>query len=266
MPHCSLSKLACRGLLRGRQELHTHFGTASVIGPPQLKAKAHVYFDPPMPEILTALHSSRSLQFITQAKVGGVPLRLLFDTGASDNFFNSATAQRLGFAAAPLSIQQRCTYADGSSTLIEGSLSLSVKLHDKFFSLTFMVASLAEDFGIVVGELLTESNLGFCIRQFDFEECRPFCSLEHAFNTRPPGGECDKHPCCYGDILNPILRDFRDIFEAPQPGLPPMREGVSHTIDLIPGSEPPFKPMYRLTRSEQDTAQATVKELLEMEY
>ena len=71
--HCSLSKLACRGLLRGMQELHTHFGTASVDGPPQLKAKAHVYFDPPMPRILTALHSSQSLQFITQAKVGGFP-------------------------------------------------------------------------------------------------------------------------------------------------------------------------------------------------
>ena len=158
VPHCSLSKLACRGLLRGMQELHTHFGTASVDGPPQLKAKAHVYFDPPMPRILAALYFSQSLQFITQAKVGGFPLRLLFDTGASDNFFNSATARRLGFAAAPLSSQQRCIYADGSSTLIEDSLSLSVKLHDKFFSLTFMVASLAEDFDIVIGELWLTSH------------------------------------------------------------------------------------------------------------
>ena len=183
------------------------------------------------------------------------------------------------------SFQSATVYADGSCTLIEGLLSLSVKLHDKFFSLTFMVASLAEDFD-VTGELWLTSHratwdfasgilvlknadlsvhLSMPLRSDHQAEC---ATPKSSTPVAPETSFYAKHPALQAmpDILNPIFRDFRDIFEAPQPGLPPMREGVSHTIDLIPGSEPPFKPMYRLTRSERDTAQATVKELLEMEY
>ena len=57
--------------------------------------------------------------------------------------------------------------------------------------------------------------------------------------------------------IEKILKEFEDIFEKPPPGLPPMREGVTHTIDLILGSEPPFKSMYRLTKFERVVAQET---------
>ena len=51
------------------------------------------------------------------------------------------------------------------------------------------------------------------------------------------------------DAVASLLKRFSNVFGDPPPGLPPERGGVSHTIPLVDGAEPPFKPMYRLSKS-----------------
>ena len=48
-------------------------------------------------------------------------------------------------------------------------------------------------------------------------------------------------------MVAPLLQEFQDIFPADLPlTLPPPRT-VDHAIDLVPGSEPPCRPQYRLS-------------------
>jgi hypothetical protein len=34
------------------------------------------------------------------------------------------------------------------------------------------------------------------------------------------------------ELAQPTLRDFQDVFDEPRPGIPPVRVGIDHTIDL----------------------------------
>jgi len=43
----------------------------------------------------------------------------------------------------------------------------------------------------------------------------------------------------------PIVRDFVDVFSEELPGLPPVRE-IEFTIDLLPGTGPISKALYRM--------------------
>ena len=64
------------------------------------------------------------------------------------------------------------------------------------------------------------------------------------------------------EVVQPLLREFEDVFSAPPPGLPPPRD-VGHTIPLEPGHAPPWRPLYRLSPNEKEEAERQVKEYLE---
>jgi hypothetical protein len=63
-----------------------------------------------------------------------------------------------------------------------------------------------------------------------------------------------------------LLAEYADRFPADlPPGLPPHRN-VTHTIPLQPGSSPPFRAMYRLSFTEREEVEATIKDLLDKGY
>jgi hypothetical protein len=49
----------------------------------------------------------------------------------------------------------------------------------------------------------------------------------------------------------PIVKDFKDVFPAELPGMPPDRE-IEFTIDLIPGTAPIARPPYKMGPKELD--------------
>jgi hypothetical protein len=61
------------------------------------------------------------------------------------------------------------------------------------------------------------------------------------------------------------LNNFRDVFQDVPVGLPPDR-GIGHTIPLEPGAKPPFKPIYRLSPSEQEEAKRQISVLMEKRW
>jgi hypothetical protein len=76
-----------------------------------------------------------------------------------------------------------------------------------------------------------------------------------------PGSSSEQHP-----LASALLTEFQDVFpENLPPGLPPERS-VDHRIELVPGSDPPNKPPYRLSPAEQDVLKKQLEELTELGF
>jgi hypothetical protein len=60
-----------------------------------------------------------------------------------------------------------------------------------------------------------------------------------------------------------LVQEFADVFPAELPNELPPKRVIDHAIDLLPGSEPPFKATYRLSYPEMDELKKQLSELLE---
>ncbi|MCO5567985.1 hypothetical protein L7F22_021681 [Adiantum nelumboides] len=66
--------------------------------------------------------------------------------------------------------------------------------------------------------------------------------------------------------LSKFLNQFQDVFIDDIPGeLPPKRGDDDHVIELIPGSSPPNKPLYRVSQAQQEEVMRQVNELVQKE-
>ena len=62
--------------------------------------------------------------------------------------------------------------------------------------------------------------------------------------------------------LRTVLAEYRDVFKDELPKGPPPKREVVHSIEVQPGSEPPYRTPYRLRPAEQDELEEQVKDLL----
>jgi len=60
--------------------------------------------------------------------------------------------------------------------------------------------------------------------------------------------------------LDPLVREYQDVFQEPPKGLPPLR-GIEHQIDFIPEASLPNRPAYRTNPSKAKEIQQ-VEELI----
>ena len=66
-------------------------------------------------------------------------------------------------------------------------------------------------------------------------------------------------PAVYRESLEKVIQKYRDVFPEKLPkGAPPNRE-VQHRIEIEPGSDPPYRPPYRLGPAEQDELEEQIK-------
>ena len=113
-----VSELSARYLLDGMQLVHTFVKGSRIYAHDMqmpLQSDAHVYFDPRRAMINTALHSASADLLTCSARLAGVPIQLLLDSGASDNFISEDFARRMGFSKRQSLSPQHLTFADGSS-------------------------------------------------------------------------------------------------------------------------------------------------------
>ncbi|NCU37062.1 hypothetical protein EOM75_13760, partial [Candidatus Falkowbacteria bacterium] len=66
-------------------------------------------------------------------------------------------------------------------------------------------------------------------------------------------------------VLEAKLQEYADVFQEPPAGLPPDR-GVGHTIPLVPGATPVYRPLYRLSPKEEAECRRQVTDLLAKGY
>jgi hypothetical protein len=62
-----------------------------------------------------------------------------------------------------------------------------------------------------------------------------------------------------------VVRDFSDVFPEELPGMPPDRE-VEFVMDLLPGTAPISKRLYRMSVEELKELKKQLTELQEAEY
>ena len=109
-----------------------------------LQSDAHVYFDPRHAMINTALHSASADLLTCSARLAGVPIQLLLDSGASDNFISEDFARRMGFSKRQSSSPQHLTFADGSSASVSGVVHSRLRLGNNVFCLASCCSTLRE--------------------------------------------------------------------------------------------------------------------------
>ena len=63
-----------------------------------------------------------------------------------------------------------------------------------------------------------------------------------------------------------LLKNFSDIFPEELPKVLPPQRNVDHAIELVPGSEPPSRPIYRLSYEETNELKRQLEELLQKGY
>ena len=69
-------------------------------------------------------------------------------------------------------------------------------------------------------------------------------------------------PEVYRESLEKVIQKYRDVFPERLPkGVPPNRE-IQHRIEIEPGSDPPYRPPYRLGPAEEDELEEQIKDLL----
>ena len=151
-----ISQLSARGMLVGVQLLH-YFPKGSHLYPGEAGRRpwnANVFYDPPRAALNALPHHSREHQMQCDASLAGVPVQVLFDTGASDCFMNAGFARRLGFKIQPLtnaSSPTSITYANGHKSPVVGMLTSSLKLCESTFHVRFLLADLSENLGVILG-------------------------------------------------------------------------------------------------------------------
>src|SRR5277367_2692929 len=59
-----------------------------------------------------------------------------------------------------------------------------------------------------------------------------------------------------------LLEEFEDVFPAALPNQLPLQRKINHAIELVPGTEPPSRPMYRLSYVEMDELKKQLADLL----
>ena len=66
--------------------------------------------------------------------------------------------------------------------------------------------------------------------------------------------------------VNKILKEFADVFPTTLPEKLPPKRAIDHTIDLVPGTEPPFRPIYKMSYMELDELKKQLTDLSKRGY
>ncbi|CAH1768980.1 3231_t:CDS:2, partial [Entrophospora sp. SA101] len=65
--------------------------------------------------------------------------------------------------------------------------------------------------------------------------------------------------------VNKILKEFADVFPTTLPGKLPPKHAIDHTIELVPGTEPPIRPIYKMSYTELDELKKQLTDLSKKE-
>ena len=209
------------------------------------------------------------------------PARALVDSGSSGNFISEKLVAdtRIGVEtrAVPLSI----TLADGRSYTCHHDVPVRIQYTTETGSLTLVVAPIHHD--VILGKpwlerynpvinwttnelvmprelkeqdaLLSALQMKRIMSGKEQEVYVAVVTEDKTLGTAPTDHECQA-----------LLQEYDDVFPNDLPAeLPPPRS-VDHKIELLPGSEPPFKPTYRTSGPESDEMKKQIGDLLEKGY
>ncbi|XP_057779901.1 uncharacterized protein LOC130998501 [Salvia miltiorrhiza] len=222
----------------------------------------------------------------------GVPIVILFDTGASHSFISHTCVDTLELNIEPAQLQLRVATPLGKvTTVTHVCLNLEfelgpLKLKAKTLRLMRMWTTdiilgmdwLAEHHAVIQCE---QRRISF---QPPGEEPTCFYAINRKWKKTPIISAVqankilkEKGATAYLVYLNqeeeaqvkiedvPVVREYQDVFPDVLPGLPPNRQ-LEFTIDLEPGAAPISKAPYRMAPAELQELKLQLQELLDMGF
>lgn len=234
---------------------------------------------------------------VVQGTLVGRPVRVLIDSGASSNFISREFVSECGLTLVESNVAQHIVLADGSTQeCLSCTKPLRLRMGEHKETLGMYVTSLGE-FDVILGM----PWLAFHEPQIDWAHKQITVTYKGKKNVLPlvvekpqkkdsvlisatqlkrlvrkgrqvllavvKVVEVPEQVAADGTTLpksiQVVLEEFADVFPEELPhGLPPKRE-VVHEIELLPGSEPVSKPMYKLSFAELDELKKQLTELIE---
>jgi hypothetical protein len=251
---------------------------------------------------ITTIGSDKLLTL--KAFVNRAPVKIMIDSGASGNFINEETANRLKVFTSPVQQTQAVATADGTSHVISKEVrNLPFRIGDYRVHVTLQIVPLPDN-EIILGtpwlkqenpmidwvnhsltikkgrhnfklqgekDPLNSSDPGpkiTHINKLQLKKLAKKCPL-FAISIRPSKGEPENSEEDFSKVdsrVRPLLQKFRDIFPKKLPkGLPPKR-AVDHAIKTIPDAKPAFKSIYHMSPREIDALKKEIDELLEQGF
>lgn len=262
----------------------------------KLKSTLKVYWDREKQGTLNAMRTQK-LTTSTVGSIGNASVNIAFDTMASHSFMNAALLKKLPYHVEPFELS--VVLGDGQVIKTQGMVRVKVKIDGYYGNIKMHILQLASDFDLILGNDWLNANKAeidyasktirvkktIVIRLTEKEELRVKEKREKEpgllsalqvkkllrrkqvmgtlflVNVFSPDGTKQATGYDRPGIAS-LIEEFADIFEEIPPGLPPKRT-ISHSIPLIPGSQPVCKQMYRLSPSEKLEVEAKIKLALE---
>ena len=195
------------------------------------------------------LHDQSANILSCSARFAGVPVQLLFDTGASDNIVGTDFLLRMVFNAQRLLQAKHSAYANGEMSPFLGSISFTVRVIRHKLKVDFLVAKLSENFDVMIGRPWLASNDAHwafeqnllalrnatilvssppSVRKASCEGLTRVQSIEQLAQLAITDGNSidSQHPL----EVRSLSISFEDIFQDLPSGLPPVRGEADHTI------------------------------------
>ena len=245
--------------------------------------------------LLSALDGQAHSPIIFNGRLNGYPVRVLVDSGATEDFLDRKSARAAGVSIVPAGTELEVTLADGRqqwSKLVNQDAVLCIGDYQE--QRTLHVMDLV-GYDVILGKpWLTQHNPrvdwrtnqvyldvdGHTVElKAEDEDARtPRISVisakqlkrdaaanEQIFLTTlkamNDGGDSTAAPPLDKN-LQQILDEFEDVFKPLPKGLPPKRD-IDHQIELEPGAKPPYKSTYRMSPLELKEVERQLEELLE---
>jgi hypothetical protein len=259
------------------------------------KPKAKVAnIEEPDPEVeLTHIEENKEQLLRFNGKINGYPAWILLDSGASRNFVDEKFVQKHKFGkktTTPFTVE----LADGSKKEVKNEISIK-KLELETYHTSGISAQVLglQRYDAILGKpwlYHANPNINWRDNTLTFQygsrtinvranktkttepECHSvFISRQQL--ARIPSNE-ELFAVCASEIEatpeepprtpeeRKLLKEFADVFPETLPNqLPPQRK-IDHAIELVPGSEPPSRPTYRLSFVEMDELKKQLADLL----
>ena len=251
--------------------------------------RVRAYYLPPNSDMECNAISLNGVKMTFAGMVNGQRARVLMDTGASHSYLGLSFARSLGLKTE--SDGGLVELGDSKATVeTHGNHRVTVRMDSCTTRWRCLLLDLNTKYDLILGDdwlthhrvqtnhgdgsaVVFKGNKSHTLRGIRSKEplTTKLLSAMQLKRKLRTGSQCflvllnkveeDESVLEFPVEMQPLVKEFADVFAAPPSGLPPARN-VGHTIPLEPGAVPPFRPLYRLSPLEQAEAKRQIEEYL----
>jgi hypothetical protein len=194
------------------------------------------------------------------------PIKVLFDSGATNSFLNGKIQEKLGLEAYSINKTYKITTPGGEVVSNRLTRKVPLVMGSKTIHSDLIILDL-EGIDIILGmDWMNMHKIILDISERMVEINSPIVGATTLYLPFKEG----VNPCSYVAITSQleeitVVQEFADVFPDESPGMPPDRD-VGFVIELQPDTTPIFKRPYRMPPKELAKMKTQLQELVDKGY